>query len=80
MPLPLIPLLLRDKESCEHCKKTFRAFILENANTVDDCRVLWSAIKDFIRNTIISFASHPNRTELSKINKLENDLQKLGHE
>lgn len=52
-------------------------FISENANSVEDPRVLWGAIKGFVKNTTILFASYLNRTKLGKINSLEKELQKL---
>lgn len=70
-------MLLSNKEYSEHFKSTFKDFISDNNNSVGDPRVLWGAIKGFIRKTTIFFASHLNRTRLGKISMFENVLQKL---
>lgn len=69
--------LLKNNDYCVHFRNNFKTFISENANSVEDPRVLWGAVKGFVRNTTISFASYLNRTTLGKMNSLENELQRL---
>ena len=69
--------LLKNNDYCDHFRNTVKTFISEDANSVEDPRVLWATIKGFVRNTTILFASYLNRTWLSKINSLENELRRL---
>lgn len=71
--------LLKNNDYCDYFRNALKTFISENANSVEDPRILWSAIKGFVRNATISFASHLNRTRLGEINRLENELQRLEH-
>uniref|UniRef100_A0A3Q2U9Z3 exodeoxyribonuclease III n=1 Tax=Fundulus heteroclitus TaxID=8078 RepID=A0A3Q2U9Z3_FUNHE len=52
--------LLKNNDYCDHFRNHFKTFISENANSVEEPRVLWGAIKGFVRNITISFASHVN--------------------
>ena len=69
--------LLDNPTFCEQFKSELDFFLKINGNSVEDFRVLWDAIKGFIRNNSIAFASGLNKSQLKKISELEYQLSAL---
>lgn len=73
-------MLLKNKDYCEHFKNTFKEFISENINSVEGPRVLWEAIKGFIRNTTISFSSFYSEQYKSEITLDKTECESFLHD
>lgn len=71
------PTLLRDENFCKSFKTELLEFISINQGTVADPRILWDAVKGFIRNFSISFASHLKKSRMKRIADLESQLKIL---
>lgn len=72
--------LLNNKVYCDQFRYAFKDFMLFNKNSVRDIRFLWDAIKGFVRNNTISFASAQNKSHLKRITDLETRLSSLIHD
>ncbi len=71
------PKLLQDENFCSQFRNKFAEFIEINQGSVDDPRSLWNAVKGFIRNNSISYASFLRKSRHKKIVELESQLQNL---
>ncbi len=71
------PKLLQDENFCSQFRNTFAEFIEINQGSVDDLRTLWNAVKGFIRNNSISYASFLQKNRHKKTVELESQLQNL---
>uniref|UniRef100_A0A8C1LC25 Reverse transcriptase domain-containing protein n=1 Tax=Cyprinus carpio TaxID=7962 RepID=A0A8C1LC25_CYPCA len=71
------PKLLQDENFCSQFRNKFAEFIEINQGSVDDPRTLWNAVKGFIRNNSISYASFLQKKRHKKIAELESQLQNL---
>ena len=70
-------MLLRDAAFSPQFKSKLHEFITLNHGSVEDPRILWNALKGFIRNNSIAYASSINKTRLQSISILENKLVAL---
>lgn len=66
--------LLRSKDFRTQFISEFNIFIDINKGSVGDPRILWDAVKGFIRNNAIRFASHIKQARASRLQILQSKL------
>lgn len=66
--------LLQNENFCEQFELEILEFLKINRQSVNDAQFLWDAVKGFIRNNAISFASKLNKEQLQRISDLERTL------
>lgn len=69
--------LLQNESFLREMKEQLDQFLAINRPSVEDPRVLWSAVKGFIRDKTIGFASNLNKTRWQQIVDLENRIATL---
>lgn len=69
--------LLQNESFLREMKQDLDQFLATNRPSVDDPRALWLAVKEFIRDKTIGFASNLNKTRLQNISELENKIATL---
>lgn len=58
--------LLENPAFCSQFQSELHHFLVINRNSVNDFRILWDAVKGFIRNNTTAFASGLNKSNLKK--------------
>lgn len=66
--------LLRSEDFRIQFISEFTLFININKGSVDDPRILWDAVKGFIRNNAIRYASHVKKSRTSRLQILQSKL------
>lgn len=66
--------LVKDSFFCDQFRTKLCEFIGINKGSVDDPQILWKAIKGFIRNFSISYASFHQKTHRKNISDLESNF------
>ena len=69
--------LLRDETYISQFITELEIFMSINVGSVNDPRILWDAIKGFIRSNAILYCSNKRKTKSLHLNKLETELSKL---
>lgn len=69
--------LLKNEDYKTQFLSQLKDFLGFNLGSVDDSRVLWNAVKGFIRSNTICFASNLHRARTAKLQALEVDLARL---
>lgn len=66
--------LLKNEDYKTQFLSQLKDFLHFNLGSVDDARILWNAVKGFIRNNTICFASNLHKARTAKLQTLEAEL------
>lgn len=72
--------LLKNKDFITQFINEFEEFVTFNVGSVEDHRILWDAIKGFIRSFTIRFSSHLSKTRAIRLQSMEVEFQRLDSE
>merc|ERR1711984_4864 len=69
--------LLENKDFREQFTENLKEFLEFNVGSVDDNRILWDAVKGFIRGNVTLFSSNLRKAQTAKLQELELRLASL---